>query len=1129
MTDSAATNNQILASNPEASTWLSANAGSGKTKVLTDRVARLLLNGVLPQKVLCLTYTKAAANEMQNRLFSRLGSWSMMPDILLRNNLLSLGISHEEIDLTYLSNSRKLFAQAIETPGGIKIQTIHSFCSSMLRRFPVEAGVSPSFEEIDSRRAAALRAEVTEIIATKYPNVFNELIQFLNETDIDNLLLEILQHQKSFHKVFKKENLKKLLQIPKSLNKISDTIEMIFPSNINAIENLSTLLKVSVEQLKNQSKTMQDISTRISKIDPLDPKLSDLDILFECFLRKHQKKYLPYKKQLIPTKEGKVALGSHLPDFEVLMDRVANARDMQLRILLLERSSILSKFSQYFLSIIESEKDKRGWLDFDDLIYKTVKLLENPAFASYVLYQLDGGIDHILIDESQDNSSDQWDVIRLLSEDFISGESAKSEVNQTIFAVGDKKQSIYSFQGADPVYFDKMRDYFSKALGTVNKKFQSLNLSHSFRSSKVILDFVDFTFSTETLDNNVSKNSHIAYNKNLPGRVDIWDWIKGEPDEHNTQWFDPVDLVGKQHHSVRLANKVAKEIQHQINFGQISPIEPKTGEVFVRRIQPGDFIILVQTRSKIFYEIIRACKELDLPIAGTDRLDLVSEIAVKDLLSLLSYLLTPEDDLSLAEVLRSPLCNVSESNLFKLAHNRGDKFLYEKLYENRATFQSICEMLDDLQNMVDYMRPYEIIERTLTFHQGRKKLVARLGLEIEEVLDVFLDQALEYEHSQVASLTGFLSWVSGGAETIKRSLHASSNKIRIMTIHGAKGLESPIVILPDTGTKKNAIRDEIINFSGYPLWKSRSQERSIQEQAQINNIKEQQELERLRLLYVSMTRAESWLIICGSGNQNPTDGGSWYHLVQNGLQNTTFTSTKIDNGCRFDYLSWPPELQQIRDDLEEKSIGVPDWLSSPVPLQIEEEVVLTPSQLGDRKSITSFFSKADSNNATADGTAIHLLLEKLTREPKKTFYKTAALLLPDMDKNSLEYLVRKTDSILNNKKFSFVFSKNSFSEVTIAAKFDFLKNRRVVGVVDRLIISSNKILAVDFKSNAIVPKNIRDVPNGILAQMGAYQEILKKIYPNVTVQTAILWTQEEILMNLEPQVVKEKFLKASMA
>ena len=211
MTDSAATNNQILASNPEASTWLSANAGSGKTKVLTDRVARLLLNGVLPQKVLCLTYTKAAANEMQNRLFSRLGSWSMMPDILLRENLLSLGINHEKIDLTYLSNSRKLFAQAIETPGGIKIQTIHSFCSSMLRRFPVEAGVSPSFEEIDSRRAAALRAEVTEIIATKYPYVFNELIQFLNETDIDNLLLEILQHQKSFHKVFKKENLKKVL------------------------------------------------------------------------------------------------------------------------------------------------------------------------------------------------------------------------------------------------------------------------------------------------------------------------------------------------------------------------------------------------------------------------------------------------------------------------------------------------------------------------------------------------------------------------------------------------------------------------------------------------------------------------------------------------------------------------------------------------------------------------------------------------------------------------------------------------------------------------------------------------------------------------------------------------------
>ena len=1129
MTDSAATKNQILASNPEASTWLSANAGSGKTKVLTDRVARLLLNGVLPQKVLCLTYTKAAANEMQNRLFSRLGSWSMMPDTLLRENLQSLGINHEKIDHTYLSNSRKLFAQAIETPGGIKIQTIHSFCSSMLRRFPVEAGVSPSFEEIDSRRAATLRAEVTEIIATKYPNIFNELIHFLNETDIDTLLLEILQNQKSFRKVFKKENLKKLLQIPESLNESSDTIKIIFPSNINAIENLSTLLNVSVEQLKNQSKTMQDISTKISKIDPLDPKLSDLDILFECFLKKHQKKYLPYKKKLIPTKEGKAALGDHLPDFEVLMDRVAVARDMQLRILLLERSSILFKFSQYFLSIIESEKDKRGWLDFDDLIYKTVKLLENPAFASYVLYQIDGGIDHILIDESQDNSSDQWDLIRLLSQDFISGESAKSEVNQTIFAVGDNKQSIYSFQGADPIYFDKMRDYFSKALDTVHKKFQSLNLFHSFRSSKVILDFVDFTFSKEVLDNNINQSSHIAYNENLPGRVDIWDWIKGEPDEHNTQWFDPVDLVGKQHHSVRLANKIAKEIQHQINFGQISPIDPKTGEVFVRRIQPGDFIILVQTRSKIFYEIIRACKELNLPIAGTDRLDLISEIAVKDLLSLLSYLLTPEDDLSLAEVLRSPLCNVSENSLFKLAYERGEKFLYEKLYEHKAAFRSTCEMLDDLQDMVDYMRPYEIIERILTFHQGRKKLVARLGPEIEEVLDVFLDQALEYEHSQVASLTGFLAWISGGAETIKRSLHASNNKIRIMTVHGAKGLEAPIVILPDTGTKQNVVRDAIINLSGYPLWRSRSQERPRQEQVQINKLQEQQEFERLRLFYVSMTRAESWLIICGSGNQNPKDDTSWYQLVQNGSQNITFTSTKIDKGSRFEYLSWPPELKQISDDLEEKSIELPGWLNSPGPLQVEQEVALSPSQLGDKKTITSFFSQEINNNAAADGTAIHLLLDKLTKESKSNFYKKAALLLPDIDKNSLKYLVRKADSILNNKKFNFVFSKNSFSEVTIAAKFDFLKNRRVVGVVDRLIISSNTIIAIDFKSNAMVPKNVRDVPDGILSQMGAYQEILKKIYPNVPVQTAILWTQGEILMNLEPHVVKEKFLKASMA
>ena len=1126
---SAATRNQILASDPNSSTWLSANAGSGKTKVLTDRVARLLLSGVLPQKVLCLTYTKAAANEMQNRLFSRLGIWSMMPDNRLRKNLISLGINKDSIDLTYLLNSRKLFAQAIETPGGIKIQTIHSFCSSILRRFPFEAGISPSFDEIDSRRAANLRLEVTEVIATKHPVIFNDLITFVNEADIDSILLEIIQYQKSFKRASQKKELKKLLNIPETYNEISDTVKQVFRYEFEDKTNLADVIKTSINHLKKQSKTMRDISEKLEKINLFKPGLDDLEILFDCFLKRNRKNYLPIKKKMIPTKEAQKALGNDLSNFEDLVDRVLEARDMQLRILSLKKTIILNKFAHHFLSIFESQKDKRGWLDFDDLIHKTVNLLENPTFANYILYRLDGGIDHILIDESQDNSPEQWDVIRLISEDFVSGESSRSKRNRTVFAVGDKKQSIYSFQGADPIYFDKMCNYFSSALSAINKDFQSLNLLHSFRSSKVILDLVDVTFSKGSLDKTSNQNNHIAYKTGLPGRVDIWDWEAEATDEHNTKWYDPVDLIGKQHHSVSLANKIANEIQHQINFGQISPASSETEEILVRKIVPGDFIILVQTRSTIFYEIIRACKELNLPIAGTDRLELVSEIAIKDLRSLLSYLLTPEDDLSLAEVLRSPLCNLSENQLFQLAHNRGSNNLHENLFKNKAKFHSICGMFENLQDKIDYMRPYEIIEHILTFHHGRKKLVSRLGLEVEEVLDVFLEQALEYEHSNVASLTGFLEWVSEGGETIKRSLHASSNKIRIMTIHGAKGLESPIVIIPDTGTKQNNIKTDIIKVSNVLLWRSKTPNRSHHEQRLIENIKEKEESERLRLLYVAMTRAQSWLIICGSGKQQQNKTTSWYQLIKNGFLNTKYNLTKTAKGIRINYLSWPPELCEENNGFEGSSFDLPNWLKLPAPPPNHSDIVISPSDLNEKKSIDRFFSNVEFKNSAEQGTALHVLLDNLSNESKTAFPEKAALLLPNFDRNTLRHLTEKAFSILTNKEFKFIFSKNSFSEVNISAKFSFLPNRRVVGVVDRLIISKTEVIVVDFKSNSIVPQCIQDVPTGILSQMGAYQEILKKIYPNFIIKTAILWTEKEHLMELDQNIVKDAFLKATMS
>ncbi|MGY9035331.1 MAG: double-strand break repair helicase AddA [Rhodobacterales bacterium] len=1132
MTTSDATQQQILASKPDTSTWLSANAGSGKTKVLTDRVARLLLNGTLPERILCLTYTKAAANEMQNRLFSRLGSWSMMPDTELRENLLLLGLPNSNISTKYLSNSRRLFAQAVETPGGLKIQTIHSFCSSMLRRFSLEAGVSPSFTEMDGRVGKKLRFEVLESIAELDADVFGKFITHFSGSEIDSILLEIIKHKEALSKYIGSEEIMRILHIPPNIKNKTDTVKLTFPEKSETLLELSSFITAAIRILAKQSQAMQDLAVKLSGLNLTNPGIEDLNILFDCFLYKNGLNFLPQAKyKSIPTKKAQEALGENLSKLSDLMEQVAMTLDMQLKLQSFEKTNTLHLFSVKFLETLERKKEIRGLLDFDDLIHKTINLLKNPTFANYILYRLDGGIDHILVDEAQDNSPKQWEIIRLLTQDFVSGESARTKLNRTIFAVGDKKQSIYSFQGADPNSFDSMQEYFSNALRAISKNIQPLNLLHSFRSSKPILNLVDASFKDSFFERINDQPSHLPFKENLPGKVDLWDWISDEKDEYDTLWYDPVDTIGKKHHTIKLANKIAEKIYNLIDYEQITQVDSNktSSEINTRRIEPADFLILVQTRSTLFHEIIRSCKQINLPIAGTDRLDLMKELGVKDLISLLSYLVTPEDNLSLAEVLRSPLCNLSEDTLFKLAYNRKKLHLYEVLNNRKEEFYAVWEMLNDLRNKVDYMRPYEILEYILTFHNGRRKFVSRLGSEVEEVLDVLLEQAIEYERTEVPSVTGFLLWICQENTTVKRSLHASENKIRIMTVHGAKGLEAPIVILPDTGPKKNTLRDEIITLKGCPIWKANSEKRSLNEQNFIDKVQEQHGLEEMRLLYVSITRAESWLIICGSGSlPNPTNP-CWYQLLEQGMTKLNAQTNKVDTGKRLTHLEWPTKLHKKNSSSKTMPTKLPNWLATNAPQASDRITNISPSKIGLKKSIDGPETEKSNDQTLSEGSGLHLLLEHLPSVSFDSYQEKARDLLSGFELSTVSRLTNKVVRILNNKDFNYIFLNKSFSEVNISAKFEFLKNQKVIGVIDRLVFMPNYILAVDFKSNTRVPKNISDVPSGILQQMGAYQEILKKIYPDTSIQTAILWTEKEYLMKLDELLVKEAFINATIS
>ncbi|CUH45259.1 double-strand break repair helicase AddA [Ruegeria atlantica] len=1103
-----ATERQVQAARPNASTWLAANAGSGKTRVLTDRVARLLLGGVQPQHILCLTYTKAAASEMQNRLFDRLGQWAMKDDVGLLSQLTDLGVPGV-IDPERLAQARTLFARAIETPGGLKIQTIHSFCASLLRRFPLEAGVSPQFSEMEDRAAALMREEIVEdFAADSQATLIEDVARFVTDTGFDKLTAAITQKRNLFAQPLEWADVLQRFELSDGFDEDA-LIARVFLGG--EVELIRSILPALSESGGNNAKAADKLAAFT------EARVSSLPILESVFLTgKSAKEPFTAKINSFPTKALREdVLVGQMPQLEALMLRVEAARENRLALVAARKTMVLHRFAAAFLPEYERRKQLRGWLDFDDLILRARQVLNDPAVAEWVLYRLDGGIDHILVDEAQDTSPDQWDVVEKLAQEFTSGEGARSGVERTIFVVGDKKQSIYSFQGADPQAFDLMQAEFGRKLLESGSKLWDSTLEYSFRSSSAILSLVDILFENRAEAGFHKESQHRAFKADLPGRVDLWPVVEKVEDDDDTDWTDPVDRPGARHHTVILAEKVAQSIKAMIEQGESIPEDGETPGTFVRRkVQPGDFLILVQRRSDLFAEIIRACKAADLPIAGADRLKVGAELAVKDLATLLSFLATPEDSLSLATVLKSPLFGWGEQQLFDLAHRRKEQFLWAALRQRAEEYPETLAVLHDLRGQIDFLRPYDLIERILTRHDGRRKLLGRLGAEAEDGINALLSQALAYERTDIPSLTGFLVWMQTDDLEIKRQMSGVGNMIRVMTVHGSKGLEAPIVILPDTG-KRQAPRDaEIMVAEGTPLWKVPADASPALIACARDEARAREENERLRLLYVALTRAEKWLIVAAAGDVGK-DGTSWYQMVQAAMERAGAVALPGSETLRLSHGDWnaSPIIESAETSTAVTDLPAP-FLSPATPLEPEAET-LSPSDLGGAKALPGDAGH-DEEVAKLRGTRLHLLLEHLPSVTREDWPQLCARVLPDMQDAERQELMDEACDVLTAAHLRPVFAAGALAEVPVTAD---LNGRRMHGVIDRLIVTDTEVQVIDFKTNATVPNSAETCPEGLLRQMGAYANALSQVYPNHEIRTAILWTRKADLMWLPHDLV----------
>lgn len=1109
-----ATLRQITAARPDSSAWVAANAGSGKTRVLTDRVARLLLGGVEPQHILCLTYTKAAAAEMQNRLFRLLGDWAMKPDADLRAELAALGEAGPFPDQA-LAQARRLFARALETPGGLRVQTIHSFCAALLRRFPLEAGVAPGFRELDDRSAKLLVAEVLEDMASG-PDAADlaALARALPGHDFADLARETLTNREGFAAPRDAASLGAALGLAPgqtAARLIADTF----------LGDEADVIARALPVLAAGSPTDQKLAAALTALDLTQPDLSLIEQLEPLFL--FQSGARQGQPRPVATKPVLPRLGPDADRLAQLAGRLETARPQRLALAATRTATTLHRFAAAFLPRYEAAKQAQGWLDFDDLILRTRALLSDRALAAWVLYRLDGGIDHILVDEAQDTSPAQWQIIELLAAEFHAGEGARRD-RRTLFVVGDKKQSIYSFQGADVAAFDQKAQAFDQRFTGAGQPFATVTLAHSFRSSPAVLQAVDQTFAADFPAAVGDRMQHIAFRSQMPGRVDLWPLIEPSPKEKDEAWEDPIDLIRDSHHAARLADQIAGQIRHWLDTGARLPLGPDDS----RPITAGDVLILVQRRSTLFGEVIRACKQAGLPIAGADRLKLAGEIAVNDLTALLSFLATPDDDLSLAAVLRSPLFGLDEDALYRLARGRTGT-LWDALRPDPG-HEDARRILQDLRDRSDFLRPYELLERILIRHDGRRRLLARLGPEAEEGIDALLEQALAYEDRETPSLTGFLIWLANDEVEVKRQAESAGDRIRVMTVHGAKGLEAPIVILPETADRRPPTGGALLKLAdGTMVGRSDDDRATPAQSAAIARAKAAQAEESLRLLYVAMTRARNWLIVAGAGTAKlETKTGpieplfwAWHALVARGMSRLP-TEALPGGGLRHAFGPWPadgaPNPPEIAIPARQ---SLPDWMSRSAPAAPTVRRPRAPSDLGGAKALPG--EGLEEAAALAYGTTLHRLLQHLPDLPAAGRAAFAHRLFPDDP--HLPTALTEACAVLDSPALQPLFAPGTLAEVDLVSD---TPAGLIRGSIDRLIVTTDRVLAVDFKSNRQIPGDAATVPEGILRQMGAYAAGLARIYPDRPVETAILWTAAARLMPLDPEIVSAALGRAAI-
>ena len=1128
---------QTRAADPTATAWVSANAGSGKTHVLTQRVIRLLLAGTPPSKILCLTFTKAAAANMSLRVFDTLSKWTVLDDAALEAEIRKTGSPFSPADLSF---ARRLFARTVETPGGLKIQTIHAFCERLLHLFPFEANVASHFRVIEEVEQAELLAQARDrALALALDDedgplgvALRNISAQTSAADFDELMKAALGKRDKLMRGIEARG-GDIARYESALRRALD-----IETNRTGAELEDDLVHGGLPPAH-----WLDYAARLDRGSTNDKKAAGrfraaaeavggakLDAYLQVFLNQD----LDPRAKLTTATLDKIDPGLK-DELANELARICMVREQLKSVQCLERSAALARIALQILQSYANLKNARALLDFEDLIETTRRLLRNAA-PSWVLFKLDSGIDHILVDEAQDTSPGQWDILRALAEEFMAGEGHRG-LTRTFFAVGDEKQSIYSFQGAQPRQFDEMRRHFETRARAASLDFASVPLQLSFRSAPGVLACVDAVFADPgnrrgLVYGDDVRTEHLALKSDLPSTVEIWPLVGARDTEEERDWKLPVDLKDEHDPPAILARRIAQMIADWLAPGSTERVCDEKG--LGRPIRAGDVMILVRRRNAFFEAVIRALKEKGVPVAGADRLQLLENIAVMDLIAAGRAALLPQDDLSLACVLKSPLIGLTDDDLIAIAPER-KAGLYEALAaSDDEAHKEAFARIEGWRARARAEGPFRFYAHLLGAEGGRRRIQRRLGPESRDAMDEFVKLALDHEQRETPSLQAFLHELQD--ISIKRDMEAASQCVRVLTVHAAKGLEGKIVLLPDTCSTPGSRFDPKIFELGdehAPLlaWSPKTAADCGPIADQRTRARDDSAEEYRRLLYVALTRAEERLYIMGFHGAKRPDADCWHEMVRKTMQDRmedvpAFWAKESETVLRLTHGAPLGEAEAAKPAAKAALVR-PLWLDCAAPAEPQSTQPLRPSSAlaaADQSPATQAAQTLRAHAMQA-GRMVHELLQHLAEVATDkragaahTYVTRRGSRLPEETRANI---VAQALGVLGDARLSALFAPGSQAEVSLAGSIVVNgRVRDIVGQIDRLAETPTQIIIADFKTGA-PPKGV--MPASYALQLALYRAAIQALYPEREVAAFLIWTEGPRIEALSEDMAKAAF------